>query len=265
MPALLQQVKQVVKQTPLWPVLRPRRIHVYGIGAPRTGTHSLSQLFTEYRTAHEAHPEETLDIVQEKRNDRIPKQELFRKIKSRDRKWRLEFESAHFLIYLVEDLVELFPEAKFLCTVRDPRSWLRSIIDQDINKPRGQLPPVWRRIHDLAFGRPPNEHPPEERVLEQYSGVRSVDQYLSYWAWHNERMINFIPPERRLLLWTRTLSDSVSRIEDFVGVPSSATKRDQSHTNEAPKKYKTLEGISEKYLKEKIKYKCSDVLSGIEK
>jgi len=264
MEVLLRPVKRAVKQTPLWPVLRPRRIHVYGVGAPRTGTNSISQLFKGYRTAHEAHPRQTFELIQRKRDDRISKQEIFREIKSRDRKWRLECESAHFLIYLVEELVELFPDAKFLCTVRRPRSWLRSIIDQDINKPRAEIPPVWKRIHDLAFGIPPDDHPPAESVLQQYSGVRSVDQYLSYWAWHNERMIEAIPPERRLILWTRTLTDSIPRIEQLVGVPSSVVEPDRSHTNAAPKKHDTLQDIDEDYLSEKIDSKCSRILKFLE-
>jgi len=55
---LLRPVKETVKQTPLWPILRPRRIHMYGVGAPKTGTVSLAQLFGNYRTAHEAHVSE---------------------------------------------------------------------------------------------------------------------------------------------------------------------------------------------------------------
>jgi hypothetical protein len=65
-------------------------------------------------------------------------------------------------------------------------------------------------------------------------------------------MIEAIPPERRLILWTRTLTDSIPRIEQLVGVPSSVVEPDRSHTNAAPKKHDTLQDVDEDYLSEKI-------------
>lgn len=54
-------------------------------------------------------------------------------LRARAREFNLECEVAHYLIYFCEELVSLFPEAKFICTTRHPRSWLRSFIDQTIN------------------------------------------------------------------------------------------------------------------------------------
>jgi len=78
---LLRPVKETVKQTPLWPILRPRRIHVYGVGAPKTGTVSLAQLFGNYRTAHEAHVSESPDVVAAG----IEGEELRNRVRDRDR------------------------------------------------------------------------------------------------------------------------------------------------------------------------------------
>ena len=38
MDAVIRPLKKAVKRSPLWPVLRPRRLHAYNLGAGRTGT-----------------------------------------------------------------------------------------------------------------------------------------------------------------------------------------------------------------------------------
>ena len=253
---LLHPVKTAVKQTPLWLLLRPRRIHVFGVGAPKTGTYSVYRMFANYRAAHEAHPGETLRIIQGKREGALSRKEFRSKLKWRTRRWRLEVEAAHFLIYLVDDLVELYPAAKFICTVRDPTSWLRSIIDQDINKPQERIPVIWRKIHDLAFGSPPVEYPSEEVALGEYK-VRSIDQYLSYWAWHNERLLERIPAERRFFIQTGCLSDRVADIAEFVDV--SASHLDGSHSNKASKKHGVLSQIDSDYIRERIRDRCGKI------
>jgi len=253
---ILRPVKTVVKQTPLWPLLRPRRVHVFGIGAPKTGTHSVSRLFANYRSAHEAHPNETLQIIRGKREGTLTRREVLYKLRARDRKWRLEAEAAHFLIHLVDDLVELYPDAKFICTVREPRSWLRSIIDQDINKPRSGLPSVWRAIHDLDFGRPLGEYPSQEEILEEYE-LRSLDQYLSYWAWHNVQLLDTTPNDRRLFVRTACLSGRTADIAKFLDV--TASHLDRSHSNKASEKHGILSEIDRDYVCEKICGHCSRV------
>lgn len=94
---LLRPVKSAVKRTPLWPLLRPRRIHIYGVGAPKTGTYSVAELFSEYRAGHEAHPDTSLRIIQEERDDTLSRDDVYRRLRQRDRRRRLEAEAAHFL------------------------------------------------------------------------------------------------------------------------------------------------------------------------
>jgi hypothetical protein len=216
----------------------------------------VSRLFANYRSAHEAHPDETRRIIRGKQEGTLSREEVLDKLKRRNREWRLEAEAAHFLIHLVDDLVELHPDAKFICTVREPMSWLRSIIDQDINKPRYRIPVPWRKIHDLAFGRPPVEHPSHEQALGEYE-LRSLNQYLNYWAWHNERLLETVPTDRCLFVRTVCLSDRVADIADFVDM--SVSYLDRSHSNKASEKHGVLSQIDRGYVCEKIRECCGQV------
>jgi len=259
MTSILGAAKTVVKKTPLWPLLRPRRIHIYGVGAPKTGTVSLARLFANYRSGHEAHPAETLQILRDIRTGEVGQNRVREALRSRDRKWRLECESAHFLVHLVEYLTEEFPDAKFICTVREPRSWLRSILDQCINNPRSALSPEWKAIHDLAFGRPPEEYPPAERLLEEY-GLRRLDQYLQYWAWHNEKILDAVPSERRLFIRTAKLSSSLEEVATFANLSTSHLSDARSHSHRTTERHSVLEHIENSYINEKIRDRCSRVV-----
>jgi hypothetical protein len=259
---ILRPIKSAVKKTPLWPMLRPRRIHVYGVGAPKTGTVSLARLFEHFRSGHERHPAESLRIIQDERSGELDREDVLRALRSRDRRRRLEVESAHFLVHLAEYLRDLYPESKFICTVRAPAPWLRSIIDQCINKPRQQLPRPWRKIHDLAFGPPPNEYPAHEECLGRY-GLRSLDQYLRYWCWHNEQILDTIPKDRRIFVRTANLSSRLSDIASFLDLP--VTHLRQVHSHRTSEKHGVLQHIDRKYVLDKIRDNCKRVVERLDR
>lgn len=254
---ILRPVKSAVKKTPLWPMIRPRRIHVYGVGAPKTGTVSLARLFEHYRSGHEKHPAESLRIIQGERSGKLDRDDVLRALRRRDRRRRLEVESAHFLVHLAEYLRDLYPESKFICTVRAPAPWLRSMIDQCINKPRQQLPRPWKKIRDLAFGPPPDEYPAREKRLGRY-GLRSLDQYLGYWRWHNEWILDTIPPDRRLFVRTVNLSSRLSEFASFLDVPVTRLRRAHSHTTS--EKHGVLQRMDRNYVIDRIRDNCKRVV-----
>ena len=250
---ILRPVKSAVKKTPLWPMIRPRRIHVYGLGAPKTGTVSLARLFEHYRSGHEKHPAESLRIIQGERSGKLDRGDVLRALRRRDRRRRLEIESAHFLVHLAEHLRDLYPESKFICTVRAPAPWLRSVIDQCINKPRQRLPRPWKKIRDLAFGPSPDEYPAHEKSLGRY-GLRSLDQYLRYWRWHNERILDAVPTGRRLFVRTANLSSRLSDIASFLDVP--VTHLQQAHSHRTSEKHGVLQQIDRNYVLDRIRDNC---------
>jgi len=256
MTGLLRSVKDAVKQTPLWPILRPRRIHVYGVGAPKTGTVSLARLFGNYRTGHEAHPDQSADIVAAGAKGK----ELRDCVRKRDHRWRLECEVGYFLVYFVEALATEFPDATFICTVRPPRSWLRSIIDQTINNSREDLPGGYLCLRDYSFGEIPGRYPEQERPLAE-NELHTLNGYLSYWAFHYRRVLDALPPDRRLFLRTQELTEAADRIADFVGVPESSLQAERAHAHRTSEKHGLLNEIEESYVQSMISTHCEEIMN----
>ena len=267
---MMTTLKGAVKKTPLWPLLRPRRIHVYGVGAPKTGTTSIFSLFSKnYRSVHEAHLIQTTDLLEKRVKGSIDRQQLTKEIRRRDRRWRLECESAHYIAHFCDVLAKVFPRAKFILTVREPRSWLRSMIDQCIKKPRsgflkdGGLD-QWVRIRDMCFGSPPDKYAPPESVLAKHN-LHTLDGYLAYWARHNRMVLDAVPHDRLLVIRTRDLSKSIDRIASFADVASTTLSRGKSHSNKARKKHGLLNEIDEHYVQKKINEHCTGVVKRLEK
>lgn len=266
-------LKSAIKQTPLWPLLRPRRVLVYGIGAPRTGTKSIANIFSEsYRSAHEPHLEETLDLLNKKLTERAPSTEIRQALIDRDRMWRLECEANAALTYFTAELAPLFPEARFICTIRHPKPWLRSMINKRITGPAENLSSThqrarnWRR--SLYDALPSSSFPPEEQALAEYSdkyGVRNIDSYLSGWCDQYKRIFRTLPEKRYLLLRTDAISESIHRIAQFVGVPSSTLCKRESHLNRTSEYHNVFSELDDAYLETKIKTRCQDVISFAEK
>lgn len=251
--------KSLVRRTPLWSALRPRRVHVYGVCAPKTGTRSVAKLFGNYRSKHEAHPSWTASLIRKIQRGSLSHSTVRRKVKRREERDRLECESAYYLVHFVEHLAVLYSEAKFVCTVREPRSWLRSIIDQCINNPREHLDPSWKTLRDLSFGPLPEEYPDKESVLERY-GLYSLDQYLRYWSVHNRVLLDSTSPKRRVFIRTSALSDEVDRLAGLAGLSTTSLLTERDHVNKASEKHDVLDEIDADYLKEKIHEHCQPIM-----
>lgn len=147
----LRSVKDVVKHTPLWPVIRPRRLHGYNLGAPRTGTTTVARIFGEaFRAVHEPMPAKTITLLKQYWRDGLSRSGVQAILRKRDQEHRFEFESSPYLGLFAKVLPETFPEAKFVLTVRRPRSWLRSIVDRCINFPRSELAEPYTQLRDFC-------------------------------------------------------------------------------------------------------------------
>lgn len=264
---LYQRAKYAVKSTPLWTLLRPRRIHVYGVGPPKSGTTSLARAFSPYRSAHEAHLEDTVQLAQAKLLEGMSPREVRRQLwkrDRRDRRERFECESNALLAYFVEELKELFPKAVFICTVRAPYPWLRSAIDQHINvsvDDHGILNA--RTLRPKLYNVRSQQEYPEEEVALAEAGVWNLDAYLKFWTDHYTRVLKAIPEKRLLLLRTDLFSESIQLIEQFLGLPTSSLSRHQSHVNRARKRNRVLQNLNPEYIKERTKAECNGLFRQI--
>ena len=130
------RLKRMAKTSFIYPLLRPRRFMMYCVGPAKSGTVSVewNVLCKLPRSAAgEAAFREIIVLAVDCLEGRLKKSAVLRQLRRRDRRLRLEVDSFNQLSVFVQEFVDQFPQAKFLLTAREPRSWLRSIINQHLN------------------------------------------------------------------------------------------------------------------------------------
>ena len=107
--------------------LFPREFQVYCVGAPKTGSTSLWSMFSySFRATHEPDVAGTNPLVISWLDNKVGRLELEKALRERDRNLGLELESSHLLGYVSDVIADIFADAKFLITIREPYSWLES-------------------------------------------------------------------------------------------------------------------------------------------
>lgn len=263
----LATLRSRIRHTPLFPLIRRRRFHAYSLGGPKTGTTSIALLFEKrFRAAHEPLHAGTMEHVLGALTGAKGRDELVRYLRWRDRELYLEMESSHPTAVFVELLVELFPQSKFILTVREPRSWLDSIINQQLNGRRqrarmtspGPRAAFFPALHEIVCRAGHFPFASGESVLEEH-GLYPLDGYLSWWAEHNRRVLEAVPRERLLVLRTESLSSEVDRIADFLGVPAAELNLSRQHSNQAAQRFGLVDRIDAELLAQKVEYHCASV------
>lgn len=237
----------------LKPHLLDRKCHVYGVGIERTGTTSLCRFFPDVRAWHEPDIKGLWEIVQTRRNGRDVRQ-LLRK---RDKELYLEIESSHLLAQVVEQLVAEFPKSKYVLTVREPTSWLESVLRWELTKPSLLTTTPWKPVLEYYYG-PKDDY--RFSWMKEHN-LYLVDNYLGAWKRHNERVLKFVPPERLLIVWTKDLTAKAQRIADFAGV-STSPKTGRHNTSEH--KVEPFWLSDRKYVEEKSREICGETIEKLE-
>jgi hypothetical protein len=235
----------------------PRRFHAYCVGAGKTGTHSIAGLFARhYRAAHEPEALWTIDTILSAAQGRLSSPRLEKHLGRRDRRLWLELESSTLCYNFIRTLVYLFPDAKFILTIRDCYSWLDSVTNEHF---RVRSPDEWYRLRDLRFGAAGLEHPPEERTLADHH-VYTLDGYLAYWLRHNRTVIETVPAARLLIVRTDRIRAELPRIAEFVEVPLDTLDQSQVHSYRAKQRFDLLAQIPPDYLEAKANAHCGELM-----
>jgi hypothetical protein len=267
---MLTRFKKIVaegaQRTGVYPYIRRRKFLAFCVGAPKTGTQSITDIFEDrYRSAHEPLWGGTMEILRAALRGEHSREEWKRILRKRDREMHLEMESSHFLYLFADLLPELFPSARFILTVRDPRSWLDSSINQDLNYPAHRLVsrralPVdvfWHDVQNHYYRTPENTFHPAEAALEARRVPYTIDGYLAHWARHNRAILDHIPEDRLLIVRTGEIGKQVPRMARFVEVPDDTLTVDRSHTHKAPRKHGLLDKVDAEYLKDRLEHHCA--------
>jgi len=237
---------------------RARVVRLYCVGMAKSGTHSIAAVFGgRLRSAHEPEVRILSDVVLRHLTGLIGDEELRDHVLERDRRLRLDVDSSLLNIYLLDQLLELFADAKFILTIRDPYTWLNSITNQQLRRLGG---PRWNRLREFTYGSDFRIHPREERALKE-RGLYTVAGYLSGWNLHNRKVIDSVPKERLLIVRTDRISESLDSIAAFAGVSESDLVPENSHAYRAEnKEFNLLEEIDRGYLRARARAHCGDLM-----
>ena len=251
------RLESLVSSTILFRLTHPRKTHLYGVGTGKSGTHSLAAIFSDsLRVAHEPERFKLINVILATAAGRLKDEQLRRNLLKRDRRLWLEVDSSQLNFFLLDKLLALFPDAKFILTIRDPYAWLDSTINHQLGLGRSEK---WIQLHDLRYRPDLHAHTRLEDPLKE-KGLYSLDGYLAYWANHIRTVINSVSKDRLLVIRTDQLSDSMSEIAKFAGVPRSSLNEARSHTFKAHRKFHVLRELDQTYLADKLAQHCGELL-----
>lgn len=227
-----------------------RRLRLFGVGSPKSGTHSLEAVFAEnYRSAHEPEALVLVDLLVAVAEGRTGEDDLRRYLRSRERRLRLEVNCAGLNGLVVDQLVEVVPTARFVLTLRDPYDWLASMIDHSL---RGDPAPGYLRLRHLRY-QGDRVHPREEKDLAD-NGLFTLDGYLHSWAERNERALAVVPANRLLVVRTDQLGERLGDIAAFAGVPLESLDATRTHEYAAPERSGLLDQLDPAYVRQRVEY-----------
>jgi hypothetical protein len=254
-------VRARIQIGPLNRLLHPRRFQAYCVGTAKSGTTSIADIFSRsYQAAHEPDYVRMIETILATFGT-VDRRGIDRFLRKRDQQLWLEMESSQLCYFFVEHLVRVFPYARFLLTIRDCRSWLDSLINHQLARPLSgeRHAEYWQKLRDLRFGTALDRHPEPERPLAERD-LYTLDGYFSYWATHNQRIIDMVPKERLLIVRTHEIKQSIPEFADFLQVPAESLDSLRGHTNRAIGKFNVLSLIDPDYLAGKIRQHCGKLM-----
>jgi hypothetical protein len=217
-----------------------RRFHAYNVGLPRTGTSSLATLFGRYRSATEFNEQETVEHIVAWQGGALSDEAFRDYVLRRDGEGQLEMDSASFNHFYLDILIDAFPEAKFVFTIRDCYSWINSFLSLLLRwrqrfLHQGLEMPEWMTDYGhLLFGEFSwSGFASSEAVKASVPDL--VEPFIRCWSTYNLQVLERLPPERSLIIRTHDLSHRLDELAAFIGVPrASLTCADHVGINPDP-------------------------------
>jgi hypothetical protein len=234
-----------------------RRARLYCVGAAKTGTKSIADCFRGHlRSAHEAETDQTIDTILAVAAGQMSRANLRDYVHDRDQRLALDVDSSQLNYFILDELLELFPDARFVLTIRDPYSWLDSFVNHQLNRP---TTPRWTRLRELRFRARELTHPPEEAALKT-RGLYTLDGYLSYWMRHNQKVLSSTSAGRLLIVRTDQISQRIDEIAKFAGVSGETADITSSHSNKADRRHGVMAQLDAEYLAAKVHEHCQPLM-----
>jgi hypothetical protein len=233
-------------------------VKAFCVGQAKAGTASVCGLLaTQYRARHEPEREQILDLILRKSRGDIDDGAVSDYLISRDQRLNLEYDIAWANQFIVGHLSTVFPNAKFIVLVRDPYTWLQSIVGHLISR---QIPPDVRSFLDWWFKPESHPHTQHDRVLGNH-GVYSIEAFLNAWNQHIDSSTRILPRARRLVLRTHELNQSNSSIAEFLEIPLDSLDTQRGHLNRSTWSGQLESLVDRTYVDETVHRVCGDNLA----
>lgn len=253
-----RRLARAYRASSLFRLTHGRSVRVYGIGTPKSGTHSIASICrTGLRVEHEPDSRRTISKILDHMEGQIDDEAMRRYVRKRDKKLWLEVDSSEFNIYLLDALVDMFPDARFILTIRDPHTWLDSLINHTLWHGFIELE---HRLYDHKYQAGRFTHPPEETPLKE-RGLYTLDGYFSAWAWHNRKALDTIPTDRLMVVRTDRITARAAEIAEFAGIPGGQRVEEKAHAFPAKERFDVLSELDQEYLHGKIIEHCGDLVA----
>ncbi|NEQ07045.1 MAG: sulfotransferase [Moorea sp. SIO4E2] len=236
-----------------------RRFQAYNVGLAKTGTNSIATLFGRYRSAHEFMFRETVAQIASWQEGLVSQESFKAYILERDRRGFLEMDSASFNHHYLQILSSTFPEAKFIFTIRDCYSWLNSILNMSLRYATN-IPDWMLRYSKFFIGYEIERATVGNIPATQQKLPEMVESLLLYWSTYNQRVLDFLPVERCLIVKTNQISDTLETIADFIGIPPESLVVSDGHMNRAPESLQWLQFLDQVWLEERSNFHCGTLM-----
>jgi sulfotransferase family protein len=242
----------------------PRRFHAFGVSVGRSGTQSIARIFSNYRAVHEPFYSFTWYVLAESGSGKLDTGDRRYALRMMDALMRPEISSAFFFNELLEDVMALYPDARFILSIRDCYSWLNSMLDTGIPRAERVAESAAKGTYYAAQRyvrmRPDlHPHPPEESLLKEY-GLFSLDSYLGYWATRNQKVLDLVPADRLLILRTRDIGQSAAAFADFLKIDPETLVMERSHANQMTESFNIMTRLDRAHLEAKIEQHCRPLM-----
>jgi hypothetical protein len=236
-----------------------RRFRIYALGLPKTGTVSLHALFGKYRSGHEFWQWDANQKYIQFKEQSISRDDFRKFLIMRDAAACLEMDSAYFNRYYIDLLSDEFADAKFVCLVRDPQSWVRSQINyfMDISKEAMQSTQI---DNGFPFDLPRGDQVSREEFL------RNIDKHIevTFISWANAyRMIlnqaEKLSPDRFCFVRTNEITQKLGLLAKFAGITVTDLFSEKSHSNKANYHMDALKMVSSDIITQYYNRHCKEL------
>jgi hypothetical protein len=209
-----------------------------------------------YRTAHEPEAESLIDVIVAELEGRMTGPEVAAWLRRRDRRLWLEMDSSGLNGAVIGHLAGLFPEARFVLTIRDCYTWLDSLLNHHLTR---DTTDSWRKLRDARY-------PPAERVYSRSeevlraNGLYPVGAYLKQWASHNRTVLDAVPADRLLVVRTDRIGVSGGRLAAFLGLPAGTIDGGQAHLFRRTAEAGMLARVDPALIEERVAEHCGQLM-----